>query len=842
MNAAQLLAAVIATAGALSARADTVPFDLSSGNLTQNWTNAALLTTNDDWSGVPGITGFRGDGLAAATGVDPQTILAADDPGVVDVNVNQTNPNTFTTGGVTEFAVTNPTVALTGSGTARGPHLRIYLDTSGREDVTISYTLRDLETGADNSVQQVALHYRIGSSGAWTNVPAAYVADASAGPNVAGPDIPISVTLPAEVADRPEVQLRIMTSDAPGADEWIGIDDIVVSSLPMKGPPPVLSVMPVSLAEGNAGITNFNFVFMLDAVASEDCVFGVETFGGDATPGVDYVAIVGMNVTIPAGQQQTTVTVQVNGDTEVEPDETFGLDVFGESFACDIFGADTTGTILNDDAANIDVSIAAASVTEGNGGTVNLNLPVTLSAPATSDISIPFTVTAGTATAGTDYQTTSGAVQIATGSSAGVATVVVNGDLLDEPDETLTVTLGMPPQGYTIVTGSAVGTILDDDAPPTISVSAPSVTEGNTGTTPMTFVVSLSAPSGFDVGYTRATANGSATAGSDYVALAAAAMTIPAGQTTQNVIVQVNGDFAVEPDETVLLNLTAVTNATPASASGTGTILNDDAVIDVSVAAASISEGGANRGSPTVVLSLPVSLSAATPQQVSIPFTVAAGTATAGVDYLTTSGNVVIAAGSQAGSIDVVIVDDALDENDETLIVTLGAPPQGYAIVNGSATGTIIDNDAAPVISVNSPSVNEGNAGTTALTFTVSLATPSGLPVSFSRATANGSATAGVDYVALAAAPVTIAAGQTSADIVVQVNGDFSVEQDETVILNVTGVSNATPTSLSGTGTIVNDDSPQPPPLLIPASDPRGLALLAVLLGVLSTIALRRRG
>ena len=93
--------------------AQTIPFS-------QNWTNIGLITANDDWSGVPGIIGYRGDGLTGGTGTDPQTILGEGTP-VIDVNANQTNPNTFATGGVTEFHITDPVVALTGSGTAKAP-------------------------------------------------------------------------------------------------------------------------------------------------------------------------------------------------------------------------------------------------------------------------------------------------------------------------------------------------------------------------------------------------------------------------------------------------------------------------------------------------------------------------------------------------------------------------------------------------------------------------------------------------------------------------------------------------------------------------------------------------
>jgi cysteine-rich repeat protein len=232
-HARSLLAAASAFAllsPTLTARADTTAQSLP---FSQNWSNPALITTSDDWSGVPGITGFRGDGL---TGSDPQTILVADSPGVVDVNANQTNPNTFATGGVTEFDLSDDVVALAGSGTAGAPYLLVTLATTGRTSVVVTYNLRDIDGSTDNAVQPVALQYRIGTSGVFTNVPAGFVADASSGPSLATLVTPVTATLPAAANDQSVVQLRIMTVNASGNDEWIGIDDISITGTPITGP------------------------------------------------------------------------------------------------------------------------------------------------------------------------------------------------------------------------------------------------------------------------------------------------------------------------------------------------------------------------------------------------------------------------------------------------------------------------------------------------------------------------------------------------------------------------------------------------------------------------------
>lgn len=200
--------------------------------LSQAWTNIGLITTDDDWSGVPGILGFRGDNITAATGVDPQTLLADDSPGVNDINANKPDPLTFFTGGCTEFELANPVVAVFGSGTADAPYLLLHVNTTGFQSITVSYNVRDVEAGVDDAGQQVGLHFRVGGAGGYTNVAAGYVADAT----TTGTDTqvtPVNVVLPVSADNQAQVQIRIMTTNAVGNDEAVGIDDIVVSGTPI---------------------------------------------------------------------------------------------------------------------------------------------------------------------------------------------------------------------------------------------------------------------------------------------------------------------------------------------------------------------------------------------------------------------------------------------------------------------------------------------------------------------------------------------------------------------------------------------------------------------------------
>jgi len=226
------LCALFAAAGTSSVlRADATYLPLSSGPVSQDWSSPALITVNDGWENVPGFIGYLGQELTSATGADPRTLLApstlAND---IDVIANQSN-SANSTGGVAEFdGLANPTIALQGSGTADAPHLVLHLDTTGRRAITIRYTLRDLDGSADNAVQAVALQFRVGTSGDFTSVPAGFVADATSGPSLATLTTEVSAVLPAAAENQPRVQVRILTTNAAGNDEWVGVDDLLVTS------------------------------------------------------------------------------------------------------------------------------------------------------------------------------------------------------------------------------------------------------------------------------------------------------------------------------------------------------------------------------------------------------------------------------------------------------------------------------------------------------------------------------------------------------------------------------------------------------------------------------------
>jgi hypothetical protein len=220
------------------------------------------------------------------------------------------------------------------------------------------------------------------------------------------------------------------------------------------------------------------------------------------------------------------------------------------------------------------VSIGDATVTEGNSGTTTMSFGVSLSTPSSSTVTVHYATSDGNAKAPADYVASSGTVTFLPGQTVKFVNVPVKGDLLDEANETMNVTLSSP-VGAVIGDGTAVGRINDNDPTPSLRINNVQTLEGQSGVKNLAFTVSLSAPSGRQVRVHWATANGTAVAGSDYIA-ASGTLTIPAGATRGTTVVQVKGDRTVEPNQAFKVKLSSPVNATIAVATGTGTIVNDD--------------------------------------------------------------------------------------------------------------------------------------------------------------------------------------------------------------------------------------------------------------------------
>ncbi|MFO1219881.1 MAG: immunoglobulin-like domain-containing protein [Burkholderiaceae bacterium] len=417
------------------------------------------------------------------------------------------------------------------------------------------------------------------------------------------------------------------------------------------------------------------------------------TDGSATGGGVDYtssltnaafsngVTISGGVITVPAGVTSFTVTVPTSADTIDEPNETYTLNVGGIS---------GTGTIVDDDPTPSISSVSTASQTEG-GALVHT---VTLSNASSVATTYAYSLGGGSATGGTDYNATptfsngvtlsGGVLTVPAGVTSFTVTVASTQDNIDEPNETYNLTVGG-------VTG--IGTIVDDDAAPTVAtVTSASATEASN----IIHTVTLSNPSSVATTYSLSLVDGSATGGGvDYtstltnaaftngVTISGGTITVPAGVTSFTVSVPTTGDALNEANETYTLNV--------GGASGTGTILDDDPAPTLAIDNVTVNEAA---GTATFT----VTLSAASGQTVSVNYATGGGTATAGSDYTTTSGTLTFAPGTLTRTITVPITNDTLTEATETFNVTLSGAVNAGITGTGVGVGTIIDNDAPPVL------------------------------------------------------------------------------------------------------------------------------------------------
>jgi hypothetical protein len=448
------------------------------------------------------------------------------------------------------------------------------------------------------------------------------------------------------------------------------------------------------------------------------------------------------------------------------------------------------------------LSVSDAEVSEGNAGTKNLAFLVSLSMP--HDVPVTFDVVSGggTATAGVDYVALAqSGVSIPAGQQTKIVNVVVNGDTTIEQNESLNIAISnanapiADPNGY--------GLVLNDDAP-VMSIADASITEGHNGPKALVFTVSLSRTSPFTVSANfHTTGAGTATSGVDYAAVSLGSVSFPPGATSATATVQLNGDTTIENNETFVVGLFQLLNATLGDGSALGTIVNDD-LPKISIMDRSQAEGNAaNVATFVVKLSEP----GLVPVTVDLS-TTGAGTATAGVDYVAADVNgLVFQPGQTVKGFNVAINGDTTIEFSETFVARIDAVT-GAAMLDGTALGTI-GNDDWPAISVNDVAAIEGNSGNKGVSFTVTLSQPAPFQVSYIVGpTPTGTATENVDYVYTTAGQA-IQPGNLTNHFAIWVNGDTTIEDNETFGVTVWNVVNATVAADGpGVGTITNDDKP----------------------------------
>jgi hypothetical protein len=398
------------------------------------------------------------------------------------------------------------------------------------------------------------------------------------------------------------------------------------------------------------------------------------------------------NVVFAPGEKTKTFDVNIVADSMDEPDENFDVAITSTDATVDK-GAGVV-TITDDDDPPV-VSIASNKATEGDTGTANATLEVSLSAPSGKQVTVTATTADGTAKQPGDYTSTTKTLTFDPGGPTDQGfQVPVVGDTIDEADETFTATLSAPTNATIAASPNNTGTLTinDDDGGPSFGIDDVTVTEGNTGTTNATFTVTKTGATTQTVGVHFATADGTATQPGDYTSTSGDLSFAP-NDTTKQVVVPVKGDTTDESNETFTVKLTAPTNgATVSDDTGTGTITDDDNPPGAPL----VGVGGATatEGDPATFT---FTLSKASDTDVTVNYSTADGTAKAATDYTAVpAGVATIKAGDLTTTANVATTEDTTHEPQETFTLTINsANGANVDPAFKTGTGTINDDDAA---------------------------------------------------------------------------------------------------------------------------------------------------
>jgi Calx-beta domain len=360
--------------------------------------------------------------------------------------------------------------------------------------------------------------------------------------------------------------------------------------------------------------------------------------------------------------------------------------------------------------------------------------------------------------------------------------------------------------GVALVAGAMSLPVAAAPKKPTISINDAFVTEGDSGETILSFTLHIKGArtSGATVNWT--TADATATSPDDY-GQDSGTVSFAAGK-QRPIRISVKGDEIDEDNETFLVNLSDAVNANISRQQGVGTILDDDdPTPDPTLSISDDTVGEGNTGTTTNA-SFEVTLSKPAESDVTVDFATVDGSATEPADYAGNSGSLTFAPGDTTRFVTVGVNGDNTSEPDEDFRVTLsGAAGATIPAAGGTATGTIVDDEGSPAVSVeDAPPVTEGDTGTTNATFEVTLSHDSSSEITVDYATVAGTALVPDDFQS-ASGTVTFAAGDTSEDVNVPVVGDIVDESDERFTLDLSNPQGALAADMEGKGFITDDDT-----------------------------------
>ena len=545
---------------------------------------------------------------------------------------------------------------------------------------------------------------------------------------------------------------------------------------------PLLTINDVSADEGNSGTTTLRFTVSTSLPAPASGIsFDIETADGTAKAASDdYVPRSRTRQTIPAGQSSYSFEVAVNGDTLVEPNETFFANLSNAAGGT-IADSQGVGTIQNDDVANLVISQLFAggglsNATFGNDFIELFNRGTTTVDFTVTPYSTQFLSTSASTWSKTDLSSGSIApgryflIREGSGGSSGAT--------LPAPDAAGTINLTSTTAGKVALVSNAA--LLMGNCP------------GDDGTAPFN---PLSANVADFVGYggTAATSN-HCYEGSGPAAFVLSNNTIATYRKAGGCTDTNNNS----PD--FFISTLAPRNSSSPANNCAGAPAN------LSINDVTVTEG--NSGTTTATFTVTLSAPA---EGVDVTFDISTADVTATAasgDYVAKAlTNQIIPAGQTTYTFTVSVNGDTTVEGDEMFLANI-SNASGAIVIDGQAQATI-RNDDFPTLSVSDASANEGDSGTKFFAFSVSLSAPAPAPVTFDIATQDGTATvADDDYVSNSLTVQTIPTGQQTYQFDVTINGDLKIELGETFLVDVSNVAGAIVIDGQAQGTIQNDDSP----------------------------------
>ncbi|WP_222843474.1 beta strand repeat-containing protein [Roseivirga misakiensis] len=666
--------------------------------------------------------------------------------------------------------------ASSGSEATASTNLQVDLSTSSDFTITVDYTVTGTATGAGTD-------YTL-DNGTLTFTPG---------------DVSENITIASIVDDvLDEVDETVIVTLSNPSNATLGTNTIHTYTITDDDDSPIVQSSPDGLVNVSTGGNSFLLVFTKDIsfgtgqVELVDVTDNSNSFSFDVESSSD-ISISGatLKITPPTALDAST-------NYAIKVDATAIDDTDGNSFAGII-----DNTTVDFTTAEATLSFSQISLTTTESATPStLNLPVTLYTPGSGvDVMIDYTVT-GTATSGEDYDLTSGTLTISAGNRTNDIITEILDDLLDEDDETVIITLSNPVNATLASPNVFTYTIQDDDDAPTVTLSVDNSTIAENGGT-STLTATLSEVSGKDVTVTLGY-SGTTTNGTDYNSSAGTSIVITAGtmSNTASPIVTSSDDTTPEGNETVIVDVTNVANGTEATTQTQTITITDDDTPNMTFT------GATSNGAETVSSAdITVDLSIASLLTVTADYAIT-GTATNGSDFTLAGGTLTFAPSETQKTITIAgIVDDAILESNETVIVTLSNLSNANAGTNQVHTYTINDNDAAAVTIADVSQAENG--GDITVTATLDNAVQGGFTVDISSA--DGTAEAGDDYTAITSQTLTFSgtAGEMQT-FTITPTADTKLEADETLTVsqgNLGATSLSIDISDGATVTINNDDN-----------------------------------